>query len=101
MQKMARKGVTADDSERLGFVDHIHSSHGFSHGHQKLSVEWQRIQKGQKNLIILNFDWNRSPYECVMGSSSGEPALSQVLKFYKLSLSSPVTPFLSFLAYFS
>ena len=98
---MARKGVTADDSKSLGFVDRILAI-GFRIAKdlppETISRAWVvKYLKRTKKIVQLN--WNRSSYEYTMDSSSEEPPLSQEL-IPKLSISSTVTPFLAIFSIF-
>ena len=98
---MARKGVTTDDSESLGFMDCILAI-GFRIVKDLppgiTSRAWEtKYLKSMKKFVQLN--WNRSSYECAMDSSIEKPALSQESN-RKLSLSSATTPFLAIFSIF-
>ena len=89
---MARKGVTADDSESLGFVDRILAIDfclAKDLPPETISRAWvTKYLKRTKIFVQLN--WNRLSYECAMDSLIEKPALSQESN-RKLLLSSAVT----------
>ena len=98
---MAKKGLTADDSEGLEFVDHILAI-GFRITKDlppgTISRAWvAKYLKRTKKFVPLN--WNRSSYECAINSSSEDPALSQESN-RKLSLPSAATPFFAIFSIF-
>ena len=91
---MPRKGVTANVSKSLRFVDctlaiGFHIAKDLSP--ETISRAWMaKYLKRSEKFVLLNC--NRLPYECAMDSSSEEPALSQKSNS-KLSLSFAVTTF--------
>ena len=101
MLKMARKGVTEDDSKIWWFVDCILAI-GFRITKdlppETISEAWMaKYLKKREKFVHLN--WNRLSYECTMDSLSEEHALSQELNC-KLLLSFAVTPFLAIFSIF-
>ena len=101
MLKMARKGVTVDDSKSWWFVDRILAI-GFRVAKdlppETISGAWMaKHLKETEKFIYLN--WNRLSYKCTLDSLSEEPALSQESNC-KLLLSSAVTPFLAIFSIF-
>ena len=101
MIKIVRKGVTADDSESLLFLDRILAI-GFCIAKdvspETVSRAWMaKYLKRTEKFVQLN--WNRSSYECAIDISSEKPALFQEPN-RKLSLSSAVTLFLAIFSIF-
>ena len=98
---MARKGVTADDSESLGFVNHILAigfciAKNLSPGTISRAGVAKYLKRTKK---IVQLNWNRLSYECATNCSIEKPARSQESNS-KLSLSSAETPFLAIFCIF-
>ena len=101
MLKIGRKGVTANDSESLGFVYRILAI-GFHLAidllSETISRAWvAKYLKRMKKIVQLN--WSRFSYESAMDSWIEKPALSQESNC-KLSLSSAITPSLAIFSIF-